>query len=841
MTDPIRWASAVTLLVVTIVTVGYAQSGEVTIASADQGPILLLPADASDRIRSAAEDLQRVLAKMTGVRPELADEPMSVRSPVIAVGLGKLARRHVTGEEIARLGPEGLIIKTFDGGVILAGRTDLGTEHAVYAFLTRLGCRWFFAGEAWEEIPSRKDIALDPLYVHEEPDFQLRSMWYGWGPQITPKCKADYAAWMRRNNMGGTLTGDVGHNYDRFADPDKDFAKHPEWFPLIDGKRTPDAQLCLSNPDVLQRAIEYVRGYFRANPSIMMASLSPNDGGGYCQCDNCAAMGSISDQTLTYANGVAEAIADEFPDKYLGMYAYYLNCDPPSVQGHPQIVIFIATSFLQGDYTVTELVDGWSGKVKQIGIRDFLDTILWSSDMPQWKVDDLRRMIPYYHSRNVVAINAEASNNWAPQGLNYYIAAKLMWNAGVDVDSALQDFHEDCWHRAAPAMRRYYERWKGGARMTGRTLGLCYGDLDEAAKLVADDPVVLRRVDLFRLYLHWVRLYRRNNQASGEEDMIRTAREALHFAWRIVDMNMIHSYGHFEKWNELYRLPGGFAFGEDEVFQWKYSDAPPGQRPARREPRPFFTHAEVERMFRKDMASLPHLIDVTDRNFATDLIPITSAGVRLPDGQGEHRPIYRCANHFVLYAAKPGKIRVGIETGLIRRSTTEYTLTFMGDKEPVAKGELAAKKHVLEMSAPKKGAYVLAINPRNKGGFRMDFGKAPACVMSGRERGAQIVAGTRAFYFFVPKGTTSFAFGFQTPDKHGTVIIRNPKGETVLKKSGNFATGGEFAVRVPKGAAGKVWSLAIEDCEDSQGMYLLGVPPYLSQRADLLLVPRKRN
>ena len=63
----------------------------------------------------------------------------------------------------------------------------------------------------------------------------------------------------------------------------------------------------------------------------------------------------------------------------------------------------------------------------------------------------------------------------------------------------------------------------------------------------------------------------------------------------------------------------------------------------------------------------------------------------------------------------------------------------------------------------------------------------------------------------------------------------------MLKKSGNFATGGEFAVRVPNGAAGKAWSLAIEDCEDSQGMYLLGVPPYLIQRPDLLLVPRKKD
>ena len=49
------------------------------------------------------------------------------------------------------------------------------------------------------------------------------------------------------------------HSFDGLVPPEL-YAEHPEYFPLIDGKRKGGyVQRCLTNPDVLKMSIERVR------------------------------------------------------------------------------------------------------------------------------------------------------------------------------------------------------------------------------------------------------------------------------------------------------------------------------------------------------------------------------------------------------------------------------------------------------------------------------------------------------------------------------------------------------------------------------------------------------
>ena len=59
-----------------------------------------------------------------------------------------------------------------------------------------------------------------------------------------------------------------------------------------------------------------------ANPGRQSISMEPSDGGGWCECDACARLGSITDRALTLANAVAEAVTAKYPGKLVGMYAY---------------------------------------------------------------------------------------------------------------------------------------------------------------------------------------------------------------------------------------------------------------------------------------------------------------------------------------------------------------------------------------------------------------------------------------------------------------------------------------------------------------------------------------
>ena len=52
-----------------------------------------------------------------------------------------------------------------------------------------------------------------------------------------------------------------------------------------------DTQPCLSDPDILKKAIANVRAVLKANPDMTIISVSQNDGNfDYCKCEKCAAI-----------------------------------------------------------------------------------------------------------------------------------------------------------------------------------------------------------------------------------------------------------------------------------------------------------------------------------------------------------------------------------------------------------------------------------------------------------------------------------------------------------------------------------------------------------------------
>ena len=74
---------------------------------------------------------------------------------------------------------EGFRIRTDRHSVYLLGVDPRGVQHAVSTFLQRLGCRWFFPGQAWEVIPAQPTIA-GSWNETQVPSFPTkRRIWYG--------------------------------------------------------------------------------------------------------------------------------------------------------------------------------------------------------------------------------------------------------------------------------------------------------------------------------------------------------------------------------------------------------------------------------------------------------------------------------------------------------------------------------------------------------------------------------------------------------------------------------------------------------------------------------------
>src|SRR5262249_51855574 len=139
------------------------------------------------------------------------------------------------------------------------------------------------------------------------------------------------------------------------------------------------------------------------------------------------------------------------------------------------------------------------------------------------------------HNNGVVSLNAEASNNWGPRGLTYYLAAQLMWDLNAAPRALIRDFYEKAFGPAAEAMERYYVHWYGAgaagageavdetgdakeAAVEGQKLKLLFGDLDVAVRLAKDRPDCLARIDHLRMYVHYLLLRQRTQAAAKTKE-----------------------------------------------------------------------------------------------------------------------------------------------------------------------------------------------------------------------------------------------------------------------------------------------------------------------------------
>src|SRR5262249_29125827 len=135
-----------------------------------------------------------------------------------------------------------------------------------------------------EKVPTQRTIALKALNWTNQPDYDaVRGLTWKGGPGAKD--------WLRHNKGEvGSETFFFGHSWSGYIKPSEENKKrHPEWFALQkDGTR--GDQLCTTNPEVIDIFIRKVIGHFDQHPDDMVASISPNDGYGFCTCPRCKAL-----------------------------------------------------------------------------------------------------------------------------------------------------------------------------------------------------------------------------------------------------------------------------------------------------------------------------------------------------------------------------------------------------------------------------------------------------------------------------------------------------------------------------------------------------------------------
>ena len=450
---------------------------------------IVISRQASPHCREVAEELARYLDRITGGKFAIQTGDGSQ-----GVVLGTLAE-FPCAELAAALrvrgaceGKEAYAVRSEAKRLLLVGATEMGVSHAAFRLLEDLGCRWFFPAGEWEVVPTKPTLTAE-LNLTDRPALLARRIWWGYGFFDQDRCRKDYAAWARHNRMASSLEISCGHAWQTIiAAHQKTFDEHPEYLALVGGKRQ-GPQLCVGNPAVRKLVAQDALEQFRRQPQRDMVSLETSDGGGHCECPACRRLGNISDRVFGLANEVARAVAEKYPGKMVGLYAYNDHCEPPSFPLEPNVYVQSTAGFIRGKYTFEELMDLWPKRCRNMGFYDYLSVWMWDWDMPPGgrgaNLAYLRRQIPRYVACHATSVDCESGNNWGVHGLGYYVANRLMWDSAADVDALVADFFQQAFGPAAAAMRRYYERLDpaGEPLLSRDLLARALRDLAAAAKL----------------------------------------------------------------------------------------------------------------------------------------------------------------------------------------------------------------------------------------------------------------------------------------------------------------------------------------------------------------------
>ncbi len=799
---------------------------------------VVIASESSERVKAAAETLAEMLSRITGADFGVEEGDGTTG---IAVGLPGDFRKSPFADHWSHPAPpkrEDYLLRTHTKGVYLIGATDLAVEHAVWDFLYRLGYRQFFPGRRWEVVPSTAEpkIALD---IEESPDYHARRIWYGYG---TWDYNAEpYKDWCAKNRATSGIELSTGHAYGGIIGGCREaFEEHPEYYALVGGQRDirGQAKLCIGNADLRRLVVAYALARFDKNREMDSISMDPSDGGGWCECEACEALGSVTDRALLLANEVAAAVNEKYPGKLVGMYAYNYHSPPPSIKPHPRVVVSVATAFLKGGLSLDEILDGWSEKGTTLGIREYYSVNPWDRDMPGdprgSNLEYLKKTIPSFHARGARFMSAESSDNWGPNGLGYYLAARMLW----DVDEAkrtgelVDDFLTKAFGAAKEPMAEFYRRIDGSKPhlVFSDQLGRMFRALADA-KDTADSPEVAARIDDLILYARYVDLYHRYAKAKDAARQEAFERLIRH-AYRMRGTMLVHAkalYRDLVRRDKSVRIPEGAEWNvPEEKNPWKSSE------PFEKSELAAFVKAGTERYPLAELAFEP-------MKYGDDLVP--AAGLDAGDApRGEFGP-GRGEQVFFTYVEKtPADIKLQITGGLIEhyrdRGNVRVKLWKIGGASEEGEREtlVATDRSVppdgvertVTLTAKEAGLYKIVINDgSDRTLVEWPEGRSMT-VLSSAETPMNAAYGYWMAYFYVPQGTKVIGLH---GGGHGE--IQDSAQRTVFWLNGREPN--YYGVEVPDGQDGKLWRVRF----GRGAIRLLTVPPYFARSAGELLLPRE--
>ena len=786
----------------------------------------------NDRIlRGAADWFGDAVERATGAELETAQDASD--GPVLV-----LARADQYPEPARRAGIHSESLNAFavvtsENRAYILGRSEVAVRHGVATVLHRMGFRYFNPSPRWWITPDTGDLSIEETFS-DAPDMRGRRIWYAYGVR-KEELKRGYSRWAEANRMGSPAGFHTGHSYGNIVNRNREeFEKHPEYMNLLENGERYElkkgrfaGKLCYSNPGlvdlVVADRIRLLQQRRERNPYAFMVSMDPSDGGGTCHCERCKALGTTTDRVIYLANHVAKGLRKKYPDAWVGLYGYSSHRLPPTIEVEPNVYVQVAMAFNRTQYTLPQLVSRWSEKVSMLGLREYYGVEHWDWGLPGRmrgaSVDYHRRWIPYYHERNVNAINAESNCNWGAQSLGFYVATRMMWDTDADVEEIIDDYYQKAFGEAAGPMRKLQAKFDERPQLRVFDLLPIFRDLKNAHEAAQSEGVHRCVVDMMS-YLHYVLLYR-DYTVEGYDAL----KALMNYAYRTRYRQMVHYYALARRLCNAkplrdgrpeFHMYGHEVDGEKKPPIWKYGEQ--------------LEEEKIVRLFHEDLERL--------ENAPNPYVSYTSPPARVrfagadqagPGGgfskKADATAQFRHELGGVLIADAAGAVAFTVR-GIARNTSVRVTGPA---NQTLLKRDVGSDESVhLTVNLPGPGVYPVQINGR----FQLTVPHDTPLVFKAGYDSPAWISYSGPHYFYVPKGTERLLFSC---GPRLSLIVPGQGRRDFSSK--DYAEGtGYVALDVPEGTDGQLW----RTMNQTRGsVKLINVPPFMSFYPDRIVVPRE--
>ena len=436
---------------------------------------IVVQANAPLTVRTAAEMLAKGLLEMSGA--------------ALPIEEGRGSRRFAFAFDTAQMDcDQGYRIAATGGNVVLSGGRR-GPFYAVVALLEEdWGVRWFAKDCDAPTYPKRAKDAFAVAPREYVPPFLAREPLHHttWGNEdftaFNRLMPLSYFNKMPERYGGGVASRYFCHTYDSVVPGKKYFKTHPEFFPLVGGKRydggQQSGQLCFTAPGLDDVFVEAFEEEFRKKPSAIIFSVTANDNlFGTCQCPDCQAI--ISKEWLVgaemhLANRIARKVKAAHPNWILNTWAYSNTAEPPpTMKPDDNVAMFYApiadraganefVPWRRQEKTVARQLGAWLERTPNFIVWDYARRAY--EPFPNFEV--IADNAKYWREKGAIGVLIEM-NEFVLNSLDVmksWVFMKLLWNPDWDVHALMDEFVDGFYGAAAPAMREYVEVQMGAYR-----------------------------------------------------------------------------------------------------------------------------------------------------------------------------------------------------------------------------------------------------------------------------------------------------------------------------------------------------------------------------------------